>query len=260
MTVELFTLLGIPLVRQDDDLVALIAEGLARGGVTPRDGDVFVLAQKIVSKAEGRTVDLATVTPSARALQLAAVIEKDPRLVELVLSESASIVFAQRGYALVVEHRLGFVVPMAGIDQSNVASPFGPEKVLLLPVNSDASAETLRKRLNDKFGVQIAVVINDSVSRPWRAGTCGIAIGSAGLPVLNDLRGAPDLFGREMRFSVTGFADEIAAAASLVMGQCDEGTPVVVVRGLKWDGMKTGEDLKALTRPSELTPELVVRL
>jgi coenzyme F420-0:L-glutamate ligase/coenzyme F420-1:gamma-L-glutamate ligase len=259
MAVELFVLPGIPLVRQGDDLVVLIVEGLAREGVIPRNGDVFVLAQKIVSKAEGRMVDLATVVPSARAIELAPIIEKDPRLIELVLSESVSIVLATPG-RLLVEHRLGFVMPMAGIDQSNVASPANHEKALLLPVDPDASAKKLRDRFIEKFGAQVAVIINDSVSRPWRTGTCGIAIGSAGLPVLNDLRGSPDLFGREMRFSITGFADEIAAAASLVMGQCDEGTPVVVIRGLKWDGFRNSEAIVVLTRPSEVTPELVLKL
>jgi len=233
--VEILAIPGIPLVRRDDDLVALIGEGLERGGIVPRDGDVFVLAQKIVSKAEGRAVDLATVEPSAKAIELAGKVEKDPRLVELILSESARVVRARPGL-LIVEHRLGFVMANAGIDQSNVASPEDRQQALLLPVDPDGSAAILRARLSARFGVLVAVIINDSFGRAWRRGTCGVAIGAAGLPALLDLRGTPDLFGRKLQVSITGHADEIAAAASLVMGQGAEGQPVVVVRGLTWRG------------------------
>jgi len=233
--VEMFAVPGIPLVRRDDDLVALIGDGVARGSIVPRGGDVFVLTQKIVSKAEGRMVDLATVKPSAEAIKLAGTIQKDPRLVELILSESVRIVRARPG-VLIVEHRLGFVMANAGIDQSNVASPDQPQQTLLLPVDPDGSAAILRRRLSEKFGVPVAVIISDSFGRAWRRGTCGVAIGAAGLPSLMDLRGSPDLFGRELQVSITGHADEIAAAASLVMGQGAEGQPVVVVRGLTWRG------------------------
>jgi coenzyme F420-0:L-glutamate ligase / coenzyme F420-1:gamma-L-glutamate ligase len=233
--VEMFAVPGIPLVRKDDDLVALIAEGLARGGIVPRDGDVFVLTQKIVSKAEGRMVDLATVKPSTEAIELADTVQKDPRLVELILSESVRVVRARPG-VLIVEHRLGFVMANAGIDQSNVASPDGSQHALLLPVDPDGSAAILRRRLSERFGVPVAVIISDSFGRSWRLGTCGVAIGAAGLPSLMDLRGSPDLFGRELQVSVTGHADEIAAAASLVMGQGAEGQPIVIVRGLTWRG------------------------
>jgi coenzyme F420-0:L-glutamate ligase/coenzyme F420-1:gamma-L-glutamate ligase len=233
--VEMFAVPGIPLVRKDDDLVALIGEGLTRGGIVPRGGDVFVLTQKIVSKAEGRMVDLATVRPSTEAIALAGKVQKDPRLVELILSESARVV-RSRPNVLIVEHRLGFVMANAGIDQSNVGSPDEPQRALLLPVDPDGTAATLRKRLSEKFGVPVAVIISDSFGRAWRRGTCGVAIGAAGLPSLMDLRGSPDLFGRELQVSITGHADEIAAAASLVMGQGDEGQPVVIVRGLTWRG------------------------
>src|SRR3954470_15890623 len=233
--VEILALPGIPLVRKDDDLVALIGEGLAQGGIAPRDGDVFVLAQKIVSKSEGRMVDLATVEPSTAAIELAGKVQKDPRLVELILSESIRVVRTRPGL-LIVEHRLGLVVANAGIDQSNVASPNDPQRALLLPLDPDGSASMLRERLSQRFGVSVAVVISDSFGRAWRRGTCGVAIGAAGLPSLMDLRGAPDLFGRELQVSVTGHADEIAAAASLVMGQGAEGQPVVMVRGLTWRG------------------------
>ena len=233
--VEMFAVPGIPLVRKDDDLVALIGDGVARGNIAPRGGDVFVLTQKIVSKAEGRMVDLATVKPSAEAIELAGKIQKDPRLVELILSESVRVVRARPG-VLIVEHRLGFVMANAGIDQSNVASADEAQQALLLPVDPDGSAATLRSRLSERFGVPVAVIISDSFGRAWRRGTCGVAIGAAGLPSLMDLRGSPDLFGRELQVSITGHADEIAAAASLVMGQGAEGQPVVVVRGLAWRG------------------------
>src|SRR5262247_454696 len=231
--VEILAVPGIPLVRKDDDLVGLIGEGLARGGIVPRGGDVFVLAQKIVSKAEGRMVDLATVKPSTEAIELADKIQKDPRLVELVLSESVRVVRA-RPNVLIVEHRLGFVMANAGIDQSNVGPTDGVERALLLPVNPDGTAEKLRERLAAHFGVALAVVITDSFGRAWRRGTQGVAIGAAGLPALLDLRGNPDLFGRTLQVSISGFADEIASAASLVMGQGDEAQPVVLVRGLGW--------------------------
>jgi coenzyme F420-0:L-glutamate ligase/coenzyme F420-1:gamma-L-glutamate ligase len=245
--VEILAVPGIPLVRKDDDLLALISEGLARGGIVPRSGDVFVLAQKLVSKAEGRMVDLATVEPSAEAVELGDKIQKDPRLVELILSESARVVRARPGL-LIVEHRLGFVMANAGVDQSNVAAPDGPQQALLLPVDPDASAATLKTRLSQRFGVPVAVIINDSFGRAWRRGTCGVAIGAAGLPSLMDLRGSPDLFGRTLQVSITGHADEIAAAASLVMGQGAEGQPVVVVRGLTWRG--PDNDASELVRPA----------
>jgi coenzyme F420-0:L-glutamate ligase/coenzyme F420-1:gamma-L-glutamate ligase len=233
--VELLAVPGIPRIAKDDDLVALIGEGVVRGGILPRGGDVFVLTQKIVSKAEGRMVDLATVQPSAEAIELAGKVQKDPRLVELILSESVRVVRARPGI-LIVEHRLGLVMANAGIDQSNVASPEAPQRALLLPVNPDGSAAILSKCLSQRFGVPIAVIISDSFGRAWRRGTCGVAIGAAGVPSLMDLRGFPDLFGRELQVSITGHADEIAAAASLVMGQGAEGQPVVIVRGLTWRG------------------------
>jgi coenzyme F420-0:L-glutamate ligase/coenzyme F420-1:gamma-L-glutamate ligase len=245
--VEIFAVPGIPLVRKDDDLPALIGEGLARAGIVPRGGDVLVLAQKIVSKAEGRMVELASVKPSAEAIALAEKVQKDPRLVELILSESVRVV-RSRPNVLIVEHRLGFVMANAGIDQSNVASPDGPQQALLLPVDPDGSAEKLKARLSQKYGVPVAVIINDSFGRAWRRGTCGVAIGAAGLPSLMDLRGSPDLFGRALQVSITGHADEIAAAASLVMGQGAEGQPVVIVRGLTWSGADNGAS--ELVRPA----------
>ena len=231
--VELFAVPCIPMVRAGDDLVELIADGLARAGRHLRDGDVVVVAQKIVSKAEGRLVDLASVTPSEEALALAAEVDKDPRLVSVILSESVRVV-RRRPNLMIMQHRLGFVMANAGVDHSNVAASDQPESVLLLPADPDASAERLREGLTRRLGVTIGLIINDSFGRPWRRGTCGVAIGAAGLPSLIDLRGRPDLFGRTLEVSILGFADEIAAAGSLLQGQADEAQPVAVVRGLRW--------------------------
>jgi coenzyme F420-0:L-glutamate ligase/coenzyme F420-1:gamma-L-glutamate ligase len=232
-SLEVIAVQGLPLIRPGDDLVELIAAAFKQDGVAPRPGDALVVAQKIVSKAEGRIVDLTTVKPSAKARTLAAEIDKDPRLVEVILSESVRVVRARRG-VLIVEHRLGFVMANAGVDQSNVAPTDGSPRALLLPKDPDRSAEALRNGLTKSAGVDLAVVINDSFGRPWRHGTTGVAIGVAGLPALIDLRGRPDLFGRTLEVSVVGFADEIAATASLLMGQADEALPAVLIRGLRW--------------------------
>jgi coenzyme F420-0:L-glutamate ligase / coenzyme F420-1:gamma-L-glutamate ligase len=232
-SLEVIALEGFPLVRPGDDLIEFIAQALTRNDVTPQARDVLVVAQKIVSKAEGRMIDLATVEPSAKARTLAAEVDKDPRLVELILSESVRVVRARRN-VLIVEHRLGFIMANAGVDQSNVGPADGASRVLLLPKNPDRSAESLRRGLAAATGIDLAVVINDSFGRAWRQGTAGVAIGVAGLPGLIDLRGRPDLFGRTLEASIIGFADEVAAAASLVMGQADEASPVVLIRGLRW--------------------------
>jgi coenzyme F420-0:L-glutamate ligase/coenzyme F420-1:gamma-L-glutamate ligase len=232
-TLELFAVPGLPMVRSGDDLVAVIADGLSRAGRSLLDGDVLVVAHKIVSKSEGRQIDLASITPSQEAVALAAEVGKDPRLVSVILSESVRVV-RKRPNLMIMQHRLGFVMANAGVDHSNVAAPHQPESVLLLPADPDGSAERLRDRLARRFGATIGLVINDSFGRPWRRGTCGVAIGAAGLPALIDLRGRPDLFGRTLEVSILGFADEIAAAASLLQGQADEAQPVVVVRGLRW--------------------------
>src|SRR5277367_1721679 len=232
-SLEVIALNGLPLIKAGDDLVDMIAASLKQNGVEPRAQDVVVVAQKIVSKAEGRMVDLATIKPSAQAIALAAEVDKDARLVEVILSESVRVVRARRN-VLIVEHRLGFIMANAGVDQSNVGPSDGSSIALLLPENPDGSAETLRNGLAAATGIDLAVVINDSFGRPWRQGTAGVAIGVAGLPALIDLRGRPDLFGRKLEVSVVSFADEIAAAASLVMGQADEASPVVLIRGLRW--------------------------
>jgi coenzyme F420-0:L-glutamate ligase/coenzyme F420-1:gamma-L-glutamate ligase len=228
---ELFAIPDLPMVQAGDDLAALILAGLDRAGQVLRDRDVVVIAQKVVSKSEGRTVDLADVVPSAQAISLAAEVGKDPRIVEVVLSESAKVV-RRRPNLMIMQHRLGFVMANAGVDQSNVAEADGRHRALLLPVNPDGSAEAIRVRLADRANV--GVVISDSFGRPWRRGTAGVAIGAAGIPSVIDLRGQPDLFGRILEVSIIGFADEIAAAASLLQGQAAEAQPVVVVRGLTW--------------------------
>jgi coenzyme F420-0:L-glutamate ligase / coenzyme F420-1:gamma-L-glutamate ligase len=237
-----------PEVHAGDDLAALLIDRLGMSGWTLRDHDVLVVAQKVVSKAEGRRVNLAEIVPSARACALAEQVAKDARLVELILSESRRVVRAARD-VLIVEHRLGFIMANAGVDQSNVASSgAGEEWALLLPENPDASAERLRASIAAESGCSVGVIINDSFGRPWRVGTVGVAIGVAGWPAILDLRGQPDRFGRTLRVTVVGHADELAAAASLLMGQSGEGRPVVLVRGLA--PAASPSDGKALLRPS----------
>ena len=225
-SLQLFALPGLPLVQAGDDLAGLLSAAIERAGLTSQSDDVLAVAQKIVSKVEGRSIALASVKPSQAARDLAEQTGKDARLVELILSESERVVRA-RSNLIIVKHRLGFVMANAGIDQSNVGEEC---HALLLPRDPDASAAALAARLG------LPVVITDSFGRAWRRGTVGVAIGSAGVPALRDLRGQPDLFGRTLMVSVTGFADEIAAAAGLVMGQGAEGQPAVLVRGLSWSG------------------------
>jgi coenzyme F420-0:L-glutamate ligase/coenzyme F420-1:gamma-L-glutamate ligase len=245
---EILAIPGLPMVRAGDDLPSLIAGAAETAGMILRDGDVVVVAQKIVSKAEGRTVDLATVTPTEEAIALAATVGKDPRIVQVVLSESVRVV-RSRPNLMIMQHKLGFVMANAGVDQSNVAPSDGVQRALLLPVDPDASAAAIRAGLAARLGVRLGCVISDSFGRPWRRGTAGVAIGCAGLPSLIDLRGQPDLFGRILEVSIIGFADEIAAAASLLQGQAAEGQPVIVVRGLTWSAPDAS--VAELVRPPE---------
>ena len=243
---QLTALPGLPAVQPGDSLIELIRDGLENAGLRLEDGDVLVLAQKIVSKAEGRLFDLAGVEPSYRAKELAQQVDKDPRVVELVLRESRQILRTRPGL-IIVEHKNGFICANAGIDQSNVLGD--GEHVLLLPEDPDRSAEQLRAQLSELFDVEIGVVIADSHGRAWRLGTVGVAIGVAGMPALVDLRGHPDMFERVLRITEVGFADEVSAAASILMGQADEGQPVVHVRGLPY-GLRPSS-LKELIRPEE---------
>lgn len=248
MAITLTPIPDIPLVRPGDDLAAQIIAACEGSALAPAAGDVVVVAQKIVSKAEGRYLDLAQVKPSARAESLAAEVGKDPRLVEVILGESRRVVRHRAG-VLIVEHRLGFIMANAGVDRSNVDPAMGAEPVLLLPRDPDASAAALRDRLAARFRSELAVVITDSWGRAWRRGTVGVALGAAGLPALMDLRGRPDLFGHALRVTQTGFADEIASAASLLMGQADEARPAVLVQGLAWSGAPT--DAATLIRAAD---------
>jgi coenzyme F420-0:L-glutamate ligase/coenzyme F420-1:gamma-L-glutamate ligase len=246
--IEIIGLPGVPMVQPGDNLHALAVSALVDADLGLHAGDVLVVAQKVVSKAENRFVDVASVTPSAAAEKLAAETGKDSRFVEVVLSESKRIV-RHRENLIIAEHKRGWVMANAGIDHSNVAPGDGHERILLLPVDPDASARALRDELVASYGVPVGVIISDSFGRPWRRGTVGIALGAAGLPAIIDWRGHPDLFGRPLEVTETGFADEIAAAASLVMGQADEAMPMVLVRGLSWTAPDA--DAAALVRPPE---------
>ena len=261
MSLTLTPLKNIPLIRQDDDLADIIVNSLQESKIELNDNDILVLAQKIVSKAEGRMVDLASVTPTTRAVELARQTEKDPRLIELILQESNEVLRTRVG-TIIVEHKLGFVCANAGIDRSNV-NPFNraeqidsedeaqnpKEWVLLLPQNPDLSSRKMREEIKAKTGKTVGVLIIDSHGRAWRNGTVGIAIGMSGIPGLQDLRGEPDLFGTELRITQVGVADELSAAASLMMGQAAEGTPVIHVNGFPYP-LRNGS-LKELIRPKE---------
>lgn len=236
--VEAIALAGIPLVRPGDDLAALI--GAAAAPHALRDGDVIVVASKLVSRAEGRFVALATVEPGARAKRLAAVTGHDPAHVEVILRESIAVSRATHG-VLITRHRLGFVVANAGVDFSNVG-PASDGGVLLLPADPDATAA----RLSSALGC--AIVISDSFGRPFRFGSVGVAIGAAGLPALHDQRGRRDLFGRALEHTETALADQIAATADLVAGQADEARGAVLVRGLRFAA--TRSSAAALVRPA----------
>ncbi len=250
MRLTLTSLPGIPLIQPGDSLPDIILEALERAGLSLAEGDILVLAQKIVSKAEGRLVNLASVVPSDRAQELAAITQKDPRLVELNLQESTDILRARSG-TMIVEHRLGFVCANAGIDHSNVRGEgtAAEDWVLLLPQDPDGSAGRIRQALEEASGVRLGVLIIDSHGRAWRGGTVGVTIGLSGLPGLVDLRGQSDLFGYTLKITQVGAADELAAAASLVMGQAAEGTPVIHARGFPYP-LREGS-LTELLRPKE---------
>jgi coenzyme F420-0:L-glutamate ligase/coenzyme F420-1:gamma-L-glutamate ligase len=250
MPLSLTPLQNIPLIRQNDNLADILLNSLRDTKIEPQNDDIIVIAQKIVSKAEGRIRNLTDVVPTIRALELAEKTQKDARVVELMLQESTEVLRTRVG-AVIVEHRLGFVCANAGIDHSNVAGP-GNEKeehVLLLPENPDESARRIREEIRQKTGTNIGVMIIDSHGRAWRNGTVGICIGLSGIPAIIDERGWKDLFGYTLLVTVVGVADELAAAASLMMGQAAEGIPAVHVRGFPYplgDG-----SLKELLRPRE---------
>ena len=234
-TIQLVALQNLPLIQQGDDLPQILLSSLDDSQIDLEDGDVLVIAQKVISKAEGRKVALQSVTPSAQAIELAEKTEKDPRVVELILQESAEVLRHRQGL-IIVEHRLGFVCANAGIDRSNVNQNDDPlnEYVLLLPENPDQSAKNIRQVLENTSQKRLGVLVIDSHGRAWRNGIVGISIGFSGLPGIVDLRGEPDLFGSQLQVTQIAVADELAAAASLIMGQADEGLPVVHVRGFPY--------------------------
>jgi coenzyme F420-0:L-glutamate ligase/coenzyme F420-1:gamma-L-glutamate ligase len=241
---QVIGIVGLPEVCPGDDLPALIIEAACRQGTGVQDGDVLVVTQKVVSKAEGRLVDLGDVQPSARAREVAEATGKDPRLVEVILRESRRIV-RQEGPVLITETKHGFVCANAGVDASNVG---GGDLVALLPEDPDRSAEAIRRAIEEKAGVSVAVVISDTFGRPWREGHTNVAVGLAGMKPLRDYVGQRDPFGYELRVSTMAVADELAAAAEPVMGKLS-GIPVVIVRGFAFEpGAGTAQEL---IRPPE---------
>jgi coenzyme F420-0:L-glutamate ligase/coenzyme F420-1:gamma-L-glutamate ligase len=230
LTIKIHSLPGIPLIKKGDNLCKLILEAIEANKLMLKDGSILVVAQKVVSKAEDRFVNLKTIKPTALAIQYSSKTDKDPRLVELILRESKSVIRYRKG-VLVVENHQGLIMANAGIDHSNVEQDLENDWVLLLPENPDKSANLIRQELISKIGLKVGVIINDSIGRAWRNGTIGTAIGVAGLSSIVDLRGREDLFGNLLRVSEEAIADELAAAASLVQGQADEGLPVVLIQG-----------------------------
>ena len=246
---QLYALANIPMVQPGDDLFSLLQRSLQDNDRYLANGDLLVIAQKIVSKSEGRYVDLMTVKPSLKALELADAVDKDPRLVELILRESREVVRSKPG-VVIVEHLLGYVHANAGIDRSNIEG--GDSMVLLLPEDPDASAASLRQRIAAELGVDVAIIINDSAGRAWREGAIGFALGSAGFEPVVDLVGSNDLLGRAMQVTTVAVADELAAAASFLMGQSDEGVPIVLVCGANLRSSSAGSGSLIRSRTADL--------
>lgn len=244
MKLTLTTIADIPLIEPGDNLVEIILEGIQKANETLEDNDILIIAQKIISKAENRYVDLSSIKPSKQAENLATEVDKDPRYVELVLRESKNVVRKKPGI-LIVEHHLGLILANAGIDQSNIEHRNGNERALLLPVDPDRSAKKFRQEIQKRLNVDVAIIINDSIGRAWRNGTIGMAIGISGMAALDDRIGDQDIFGRELKATSAAVADEMAAAASLIMGQTTERTPVVLARGYQAIPEET-ENLKGL--------------
>jgi len=240
---------GVPMVKAGDDLAGIILDALSTSGLVLQAGDVVVLAQKIVSKAEGRLIELRGIEPSPEAVEIATRSDKDPRVVQLILDESDEVLRVRPG-AIIVVHRLGFVAANAGIDQSNIGNGDDDDRVLLLPLDPDGTCDRLRGELKARTGIDVAVVIIDSIGRAWRNGTVGTAIGVSGMAGLLDLRTKPDLFGRPLKTSELGLADELASAASLVMGQSSEGRPIVLARGVPY--ARRDGNAHELIRPKEI--------
>lgn len=243
--IEIFPVPGIPIIRDGDDLGEIICECINNAGIGIQEEDIIVIAHAIISRAEGRLVDLRTVIPSEFAKTIADQCDKDPRHVEVILSQAKSIVRMKDGI-LVVESKTGWVMANAGVDQSN---SFGENFALLLPENSDRSAEKIRKKIQEEFGVEVAVIITDTFGRALRSGAVNVAIGTSGIKPIIDLSGVKDLFGYTLKTTQIGIADELASAAELISGQSNEGFPVIVIRGYKYQ--KGTESALLLARPRE---------
>ena len=246
--IEITPLRDIPLIVPGDDLAQIIGDAITYLDQPARSGNVIVIAQKIVSKAENRYVDLVQVIPSPRALEVAAQCEKDPRVIEVILWDTQEIVRLRPGL-IIVEHKLGFVSANGGVDRSNVA-PDGIDRVLRLPENPDRSAAQIRSALRDRLGIDLGVIIADSHGRPHRMGTVGVAIGLSGLPGVEDWRGRKDLFGYTLQHTEVGVADQIASAATLLLGQAAEKIPAVIVRGVIFE--QRDGSAREINRPKEM--------
>ena len=244
-TIQLIALESFPLVQPGDDLCYLILDCINNNNLALQSGDVIVLAQKIISKSENRYVDLKVIIPSPAAIELAKKSNKDPRHMEVLLQESKEVIKTCPG-TVIVEHNNGYVHANAGIDHSNIQQEDGKELLLLLPEDSDQSAKKIKVSIEEKTGINISTVINDSFGRPFRNGVCGVCIGAAGFEVIDNKINEKDLFSNMLEMTQIAVADEIAAAASMVMGQANEGRPVVIVRGLN-------------LRPSRLDSKLLLR-
>lgn len=250
--IQLFPVPGLPLIQPGDRLAALIVDGLTQSQEQLLPGDIVVIAQKIVSKAEGRLVRLADVEPDAEAHRIAAIVDKDPRVVKVILDDSRAVIRTRRGL-LVTEQQAGWICANAGVDRSNVQpGANGDDYLTLLPVDADASAEHIRQDLAQLTGIAPGVIITDSHGRAWRMGTVGISIGCAGLPPIWNQRGLHDLFGYELMSSEECIIDELAAAASLVMGQSSEGQPVVIVRGYQLPTTAPAAPARTIQRPAAM--------
>ena len=255
MKLTYFSVENIPMVKPGDDLTGMILEGLSSMGEALHSGDVIVIAQKIISKAEDRYVNLNDVSPSSEAIKIGNEIGKDPRKVQLILDESREVIRKRPG-VMIVEHRLGFVHASAGIDQSNIINTDGDDEdlCLLLPKNPDQSARQLVEDVSSQLRISVGVIINDSIGRAWRMGQVGHAIGVAGFTALEDYIGSHDIYGHEMEVSQVAAADEMAAGASLLMGPTDQMTPVVIVRG--YDPREPDDfesrGVRPLLRPKEM--------
>ena len=244
---EVIALNNVPSIKENDDIAKIIIDNSKEDNLEIQKNDIVVIAQKIISKSEGRLIDLQTVFASDQAKEIAKQASKDARLVELIIQESNEIIRIQNG-VIIVEHNLGHILANAGIDQSNIEN--GDGHVLLLPKNPNKSADQIRRDLELSLGVKVGVIITDSMGRAWRLGTTGHAIGSSGVKAIIDLRGkSKDLFGRELKTTVIGFADQIASAAALVTGESNEGKPVAIVRGI--DMPSDSDNVNDLIRSKE---------